>query len=215
MRDALVARRLLDARERLRRRGYYLSLRFISTGRVSAGLFQEFEKTEDDLEFLIQDGLRIRRLYREYLDGAAPPVAAISLALDLKDTVHRYDKRNGIESWVVTVGAPEIARVYRRTGARIFARNIRGFLGSSEINKGMRHTLASDPERFWYYNNDITIVCDKATLIREGGEDKLKIENPQIINGQQTTRVLAENRSAHASVLVRVTWSVNRRKLEE
>lgn len=203
--DALVARRLMEARDRIRKRGYYLSLRFVSTGRVASGLFEEFGRTGEELELIIQDGLRVRRLFRDYLDGAAPPVAAVNLALDLKDTVKRYDKKNGIDSWVVTVSGAEIARVYRRTGPRIFARNIRGFLGSSEINKGMRYTLKNEAEKFWYYNNGITIVCDKAKNIREGGEDKLTIENPQIINGQQTTRVLAEYPSSHASVLVRVT----------
>ena len=80
---------------------------------------------EDETEFIIQDGLRMHRLFRDYLDRAAPPVAAVSLALDLKDTVQRYDQRNGTDSRVVTVSGAEIARLYRRTGPRIFARNIR------------------------------------------------------------------------------------------
>jgi hypothetical protein len=62
----------------------------------------------------------------------------------------------------------------------------------------MRDTLKEKPERFWYYNNGITIVCDRATRIQERGKDRLRIENPQIINGQQTTRVLAEVPSSSA-----------------
>lgn len=87
----------------------------------------------------------------------------------------------------------------------MFARNIRGFLGSTEINKGMRHTLKREPDKFWYYNNGITIVCDGAERIQEPGKALLRIVNPQIINGQQTTRVLAETPSSSATVLVRVT----------
>lgn len=203
--DPLLGRRLTEARERIRRRGYYLCLRFVSTGRVAPGLFEEFQETSDSTEFMLFDGLRVRRVFRDYLDGAAPPVPFVDMALDLRDTVRRYDKENGIESWVVTVTAAEIARLYRKTGPRIFARNIRGFLGSTEINKGMSYTLRQEPEKFWYYNNGVTIVCDKAIHVQERGENRLRIENPQIINGQQTTRVLAENPSSRASVLVRVT----------
>ena len=41
--------------------------------------------------------------------------------------------------------------------------NVRGFLGSTEINRGMEATLTREPEYFWYYNNGVTIVCDDAT----------------------------------------------------
>ncbi len=203
--DPLVGKRLTEARERIQRRGYYPCLRFVSTGRMARGLFEEFQETSDSMELILFDGLRVLRLFRDYLDGAAPPVPFVDMALDLRDTVRRYDRENSIESWVVTVTGAEIARVYRKTGPRIFARNIRGFLGSTDINRGMSYTLRQEPEKFWYYNNGITIVCDKAIHIRERGEDRLRIENPQIINGQQTTRVLAENPSPRASVLVRVT----------
>lgn len=203
--DPRVAGRLAEARERIRRRGYYLSLRFVSTGRVSRGLFTEFEGGDDAMEVVIQDSMKVRRLFRDYLDGAAPPVASVDLVLGMRDTVRWYDRRNGIESWVVTAPGAEIAKLYRRGGPRIFARNIRGFLGSTEINKGMRDTLAHEPEKFWYFNNGITIVCDKARHIQERGKDVLRIDDPQIINGQQTTRVLAEKPSVVANVLVRVT----------
>ncbi len=203
--EPLVARRLEEVRERLLRRGYFLSLRFVTTGHVSRGLLAEFQAGGDEMEMIIQDGMKVRRLFRDYLDGAAPPVASVDVVLDMRDTVRWVDRHNGIESWVVTVTGAEIAKLYRRTGPRIFARNIRGFLGSTEINKDMRYTIRQEPEKFWYYNNGITIVCDGATRIQERGKDLLRIENPQIINGQQTTRVLAENPSTRASVLVRVT----------
>jgi hypothetical protein len=120
----------------VRRRGYFSLPTFVSTGRVAKGLVDEFERADEGLEFIIMDGLRVRRLFRNYLDGAAPPVPFIDVGLDMRDSVRRYDRANEIESWVVTVAGAEVAKFYRKTGTRIFARNIRGFLGNTEINKG-------------------------------------------------------------------------------
>jgi len=202
--EAVVASRLKEARERVRRQNYHVALHFVTTGRVSSPLFKEFERNEYELEFAILDHRRILRLFADYLEGAVPPVPTLDLQLARKEALYSHDDRRHVQSWVVTMTAAGVARLFKQAGARIFARNIRGFLGSTDINKGMRHTLRRDPERFWYYNNGITIVCDAARQILEHGEDKLRVENPQIINGQQTTRMLAEVPSERARVLVRV-----------
>jgi hypothetical protein len=70
----------------------------------------------------------------------------------------------------------------------------------------MEATIEKEPDHFWYYNNGITVVCDKAEVKGSQGRDVLRVSNPQIINGQQTTRTLAlvGQRAARASVLVRV-----------
>ena len=61
-------------------------------------------------------------------------------------------------------------------------------------NRGMEATLQKEPEYFWYYNNGITIVCDEAKQESSRGRQILRVTNPQVINGQQTTRTLAARR---------------------
>jgi hypothetical protein len=70
----------------------------------------------------------------------------------------------------------------------------------------METTLRKEPQYFWYYNNGVTIVCDEASRESSRGRDILRVTNPQVINGQQTTRALANNvgKRVDASVLVRV-----------
>jgi hypothetical protein len=93
----------------------------------------------------------------------------------------------------------------KRAGVRLFARNIRGFLGGDEdVNRAIRDTLDTCPENFWYYNNGVTLVCDKTRRVDKGTHEILRLYNPQVINGQQTTRTLADFGSKRASVLVRV-----------
>src|SRR5262249_3477709 len=111
-----------------------------------------------------------------------------------------------IESWVFPMAGSSVAEIFEAADVRIFARNVRGFLGNTDINKGMETTLEKEPEYFWYYNNGITIVCDHAEAVKSRGRTVLRVTNPQIINGQQTTRTLAKmvTNGSRASVLVRV-----------
>lgn len=73
----------------------------------------------------------------------------------------------------------------------IFERNIREYLGSNPINNGIIETLKSDSERknFMYYNNGITIVCEKIQTDYIDNSSRLRVlplVNPQIVNGCQT-----------------------------
>ena len=73
----------------------------------------------------------------------------------------------------------------------LFEENIREYLGgTSGINKGIINTLKNPKERgnFFYYNNGITIICDNA----KADSQKVRISNPQIVNGCQTVNSIAE-----------------------
>jgi hypothetical protein len=84
--------------------------------------------------------------------------------------------------------------------------NVRGYLGGNrDVNKGIQNTIKHEPSNFWYYNNGITIVCDRVQRISVGGRDVMRVNNPQVINGQQTTRTLhlAAEATSAASAIVR------------
>ncbi len=73
----------------------------------------------------------------------------------------------------------------------IFQRNIREYLGTNPINNGIIETLKSVSERknFMYYNNGITIVCEKIQTDCIDNSSRLRVlplVNPQIVNGCQT-----------------------------
>jgi AIPR protein len=69
---------------------------------------------------------------------------------------------------------------------RIFESNVRGFQQNTPVNVSIRNTLdkrgAAD---FWLLNNGITILAGKAS---KAGYKKLEIDDPQIVNGLQTSR---------------------------
>jgi len=215
--DPTVAEKLSEARKRISRRGYRLWLYYATLGKCSSGLRKEAESTvwsQRNATYMeILDGRRLELLMRDYLDGVAPPIPTLDLVMErgqgisVNGILQRYDARSRIESWVFSMQGDAVAELYDAGGKRLFARNIRGFLGESTgVNRSMEYTLEHEPERFFYYNNGITILCDEAEKVSARGKDILRVSNPQVINGQQTTRMLARkvSEATKASVIVRV-----------
>jgi len=208
-----VEEKLKTARDRLKRRRYRLKLFYVTMGKCSPDLQKEaaliVRKAGGPTEFAVLPGNQVLLLLSDYLDGVAPPVPSLELELETghgTGALQRYDPATGIDTWVCSMTCTAVAKLYEQAGIRLFARNVRGYLGSTDINRSMHSTIEQEPEYFWYYNNGVTMICDDAEQVRKGGRGILHVSNPQIINGQQTTRVLAAARGSRkqASVLVRV-----------
>jgi AIPR protein len=213
--DPRVHEGLREVRDRIRRRGYSLKLYYVTTGRCSTHLIEQAERAcrsaGGPTSIEVFDGNQVLHALGEYLDGVAPPVPAMDLPLEIGhgvacECLRRHDTRSGITAWIFSMNAASVAEMYETAGIRLFARNVRGYLGGNkDVNKGIESTIKNEPANFWYYNNGITIVCDSAQRISIGGKDVMRVQNPQVINGQQTTRTLhssADPNSA-ASVIVR------------
>lgn len=90
----------------------------------------------------------------------------------------------------------------------IFESNVRDYQGSVIVNTGIRKTLENkESENFWYLNNGVTIITPKAVLAGK----QLTIEDPQIVNGLQTSHEIyqyfsqmGDDEEDDRAVLVRV-----------
>lgn len=208
---------LIEARAALHKKGYGLILQFVTTGKISKTHLEEAEQRIDDWSNVRYDAYTradLMKLMQDYLEGAAPPTPTISIPIRGGEVFTRHDDKTGITSWIFSVSGNDIGIVYNEIGIRLFARNIRGYLGNTEINKVMKSTIDNEPEFFWYYNNGITITCDKAKQIRKGNSNIIQITNAQIINGQQTTRTLAQVKNNDAEVLVKLVEVVRKDEKE-
>jgi AIPR protein len=199
----------------VRRNGYQMCLYYVTTGRCSPTIRNEAREhtrqAERPVDIYILDAEQIKSIFDDYLKGVAPAVPSLLLpiaaegSIRAEGTIHRFDSEKEIESWVFSMSARDVGEMSRHVGIRLFARNVRGYLGAdTKINEAMAQTIKEEPDNFWYYNNGVTIVCDNAKRETQGGQDVLRVDRPQVINGQQTTRTLEGTSSSRASVLVRV-----------
>ena len=97
------------------------------------------------------------------------------------------------------IAAEEIAELFNQYGDMLLQRNVRRYLGlrNNQVNQAMAKTLSSDKsDRFYFYNNGITAICDKMDYNAFQKEDlKLHVKNFQIINGGQTCKTIQETLS--------------------
>lgn len=68
----------------------------------------------------------------------------------------------------------------------LFNDNVRDYQGFNSVNTEISRTIVQDPSSFVLFNNGITIVCTSFI----NNNRRLKIDNPQIVNGCQTSNVI-------------------------
>ncbi len=69
-------------------------------------------------------------------------------------------------------------------GKPLWHKNIRYYKGDTEVNEGMEATLLNNPERFWYFNNGITILCRKLNKTPLNGSPSISLAGtPRVLAG--------------------------------
>ncbi len=126
----------------------------------------------------------------EYLISRASPPKKISFEV----LTNLLSKDKPYKSRVFICKGKELAKIYNDYKERIFQQNVRYSLGirSKSINRQILETAINNnrSKDFWYFNNGITIICNK---INESNSLKvINLHNAQIINGAQTTYALYE-----------------------
>jgi len=187
--EPLVAERLPDARQRFLQDGFRVLLYFVTLGKVSSTIRNDAELRIGEFSKLVTmdiiDSTSAAVVMRNYLDGVAPSIPACRLETERGDQVRvnsisqRYDETNKIECWVFSMRGDKIAELFETAGTRLFARNVRGYLGQRPpVNEAMKKTLQDEPNRFFYYNNGITILCDEAEKKSHEGREAIHIKHP-------------------------------------
>ncbi len=94
------------------------------------------------------------------------------------------------------ISVQAITQLFDQHGDQLLQRNIRRYLGlhSNRVNLAIHETLTSEKsDNFYFYNNGITVVCDKFDYNAFQKSDYLvQIKNMQVINGGQTCKTIHE-----------------------
>jgi hypothetical protein len=97
-------------------------------------------------------------------------------------------------------------------GKRVVAANIRYALGSTEVNNEIKATALNSPEKFWYFNNGITLIAEEALKAPASVASKsagvFSFKGASVVNGAQTISSLAkvadDSKLANVRVPIRV-----------
>jgi hypothetical protein len=125
-----------------------------------------FEKSDGDVRALIVD-VDIRDLIRIVLDNENVR----------NDVDFNYEKMS--EYKILEDAFEDNVRVYLKQRSR--------------VNRNIKETALSDDNLyFFYYNNGITITCDRFTYPKTQRNPIIVLENLQVVNGSQTIHTLYE-----------------------
>ncbi len=79
-------------------------------------------------------------------------------------------------------------------GKRLLSSNIRHSLGPTEVNTQIRQTAEDVPDRFWYFNNGITVIAEDTVQAPAAGSTRdagvFSLRGASIVNGAQTVSTL-------------------------
>lgn len=98
----------------------------------------------------------------------------------------------------------EIAQLMEEHGGKLFEKNVRNFLGltrGNRVNNSIKETILDESKKsnFYFYNNGVTLICEKFVHNALMKEDWIiKTTNLQIINGGQTCKTIHETLKSYS-----------------
>lgn len=135
------------------------------------------------------------RIYSMMAEGAAG--GAINLEFGLS-AWGKVDSPHVAFYGMVT--GTEIATWWSQCGERLFAKNLRGVLGATDVNKQVSETIDSRPDDFWYFNNGITVTAKSVEKTPAGGGNRdlgtFRASAAFVVNGAQTVSTVGRYRGA-------------------
>lgn len=165
--------------------------------RIEASVYAKYLTLSDIKRIYFDDRFTEKTNFKAKL-----PTRRAATSLDVRPG--DYELEWMIDLRYVLVNVVDIYKIYQKAvnqNYELFEENIREYLGTQGINNGIIKTLKdrNDRENFFYYNNGITIICEKCETLRgndigQGSKNIYGFElyNPQIVNGCQTVNSIAE-----------------------
>ena len=197
---------------------------FVTLGRLGANLRAkeddgpmlgaELRELKDRCDLRLAEEGDLNVELREALSAGgtlADPVRISFIQGDYEPPWIKIDGTHGRSMYIGFIKGSEIAEIYRPQNHRfrLFALNIRDWVGDTSTNKGISDTAETSPDDFLFFNNGISAVATSVTEDAPNGQ--LSCKNFSIINGAQTVRSLfrAQSRKSEAvkktAVLVRIS----------
>ena len=136
---------------------------------------------QDELVEIIDEEKIIQNLW----DRIKKPAAGKKSSIKLERMLRHENTILGI------LKLRELTEFVSKNKEYVFESNIRQWMQfKTTVNKGLRETLQTNPAKFFFYNNGITIVVSDFTDL---GENMIELFAPQIVNGAQTSNSILDH----------------------
>ena len=191
---------------------YQIEIIFCHTGNQEMGdyarrpfesLLSQVNEEDDSADLLVFTEMKLQDIYEYLANGQnSDNIVLDDVLLSNWGTVDTPFK-----AYYGTLPVSAVGDWYNQYGNRLFAKNIRYYKGSTEVNQGIKDVLRTQPEKFFFYNNGIKILCRKITrklaYSTERDVGLFVLEGVSLVNGAQTAgaigAVCAENPEIVAS----------------
>ncbi len=141
---------------------------------------QKVDYEDDEVEII-----DINEIIQKLWDRIKKPAAGKKSSIKLEKML-RYDS-----TILGILKLRELTDFVTKNRDYVFESNIRQWMQfKTTVNKGLRETLQNNPDKFFYYNNGITIVVSD---FEEFAENQLILYAPQIVNGAQTSNSILDH----------------------
>lgn len=144
------------------------------------------QDTGSELEIIYHDRDAIANIY-EKLNRKNN----ISISLKYKQMQPAYNvQTRDIDSFVGFVNGNDLVQAISSNIATIFDENIRLYEYGSPVNNGINRTATStdQADMFYFYNNGIVFICDKAQ--NSPASSEISLTGASVVNGCQTLNTL-------------------------
>ena len=174
---------------------YQIEMVFCHTGNQSISAYAKTPisdllkqvNEEDVTDILIFKEIRLQEIY----DFLANSQVLDNISIDDVILSNWGTIDEPFKAYYGTIPASALGEWYLRYGNRLFAKNIRFYKGSTDVNQGIKEVLRTEPEKFFYFNNGIKLLCRKITRKAAHSTDRITglsaLEGVSLVNGAQTT----------------------------
>lgn len=193
-----LASKQQDISAALKDMNYQIEIIFCHTGNQNANDYAmrpfknllEQVNEDDSSELLVFSEIKLQDIYEYLANGRNHD----NIVLDDVLLTNWGTVDTPLKAYYGTISVSAIGEWYNTYGNRLFEKNIRYYKGSTEVNQGIKDVLKTQPDKFFYYNNGIKILCRKITkkAAYSAGRDigLFALEGVSLVNGAQTTGVI-------------------------
>lgn len=169
---------------------------FILTNKSLSTKFKNIKREsihEITVEFSVYDATKLFDMAKAGFEKEPVDIKLADFGVEGILAIQCATKEGEFESYLAPLPGTVLANIYLAHGTQVLEGNVRAFLSvRGKVNRGIRKTILSEPEKFFLLNNGITVTSSGIeTEIRAEGLLIKEINDLQIVNGGQTTASLA------------------------